>query len=222
MRCETSTRLKRRNGWMLLLLSKSIAGLLNFRQEVDGKGMPSYPCRCATQWLGSAGSPFFGAHAKQLVHDISSSSDLSATRKRAASPPVTLRWSKVSDNGSTRLTAGWPRYATARWEIEVASMRLPQTATEWQCRMNFIRRGTRDGKTAIWEAVFNAAPADQDVDINHRKQYDHPVELVAEKSTTCECHWTYSYPSHPGQPPDACNYPIVYATDLRHAVAGLL
>ena len=38
--------------------------------------------------------------------DILSRSDLSTTRKRAASPPVTTRWSKVSDNGSTRRTAG--------------------------------------------------------------------------------------------------------------------
>ena len=36
---------------------------------------------------------------------------MSATKKRAASPPVTTRWSKVSDNGSRRLTAGWPRWA---------------------------------------------------------------------------------------------------------------
>jgi hypothetical protein len=31
--------------------------------------------------------------------------------------------------------------------------------------------------------------------VNHRKQHDHPVELVAEKSTTCERHWTSSFPS---------------------------
>jgi hypothetical protein len=47
--------------------------------------------------------------------------------------------------------------------------------------------------------------------VNHRKQHDHPVELVAKKSTTCERHWTYSFPLRPGQPPDACNCPIVYA-----------
>jgi hypothetical protein len=45
-------------------------------------------------------------------------------------------------------------------------MKLPQTATEWQRRMNIIRRETRDGKIAIWEVAFNAAPADQNVDIN--------------------------------------------------------
>src|SRR5262252_10650320 len=28
--------------------------------------------------------------------------------------------------------------------------------------------------------------------VKHRKQHDHPVELVAEKSTACERHWTYS------------------------------
>jgi len=37
---------------------------------------------------------------------VRSRSDFSATIKRAASPPVTTRWSKVSDNGSTRRTAG--------------------------------------------------------------------------------------------------------------------
>jgi hypothetical protein len=33
--------------------------------------------------------------------------------------------------------------------------------------------------------------------VNHRKQHDHPIELVAEKSTTCERHWTKSFPSRP-------------------------
>src|SRR5258706_12733949 len=89
--------------------------LRNLNAPWIGTGIPVG--HCAMQWLGSAGRHFFGAHAKQVVHDISSSSDLSATRKRAASPPVTMRWSKVSDNGSTRLTAAWPRCATARWEI---------------------------------------------------------------------------------------------------------
>jgi hypothetical protein len=32
--------------------------------------------------------------------------------------------------------------------------------------------------------------------VNHRKQHDHPVELVAEKSTTCERHSTYSLNSY--------------------------
>ena len=48
------------------------------------------------------------------LYEERSRSDLSALRKRAASPPVTTRWSKVSDNGSTRWTAAWPRCATTR------------------------------------------------------------------------------------------------------------
>src|SRR6478736_2334639 len=54
-----------------------------------------------------------------------------------------------------------------------------------------IHRGGRDGARYLPLAV------------NHRKQHDHPVELVAEKSTTCERHWTYSFPSCRVQPPDA-------------------
>src|SRR6516164_2025388 len=35
---------------------------------------------------------------EQAAHEARSRSDLNRTRKRAASPPVTTRWSKVSDN----------------------------------------------------------------------------------------------------------------------------
>ena len=39
-------------------------------------------------------------------------SSTSALRKRAASPPVTARWSTVSDTGSTGCIAGCPSQAT--------------------------------------------------------------------------------------------------------------
>jgi hypothetical protein len=42
----------------------------------------------------------------QRDYDACSRSILSATRKRAASPPVTTRWSKVRERGKTRRTAG--------------------------------------------------------------------------------------------------------------------
>src|SRR5262249_58493210 len=50
-------------------------------------------------------------------HQAVSSADLSAARKRAASPPVTTRWSKVSDNGSVRCTAGCAATAGPPFEI---------------------------------------------------------------------------------------------------------
>ena len=46
--------------------------------------------------------------AGSCLQEGRSRSSFSATRKRAASPPFTTRWSKVSERGRTARTAGWP------------------------------------------------------------------------------------------------------------------
>src|SRR5436190_24105298 len=59
------------------------------------------------------------------AHSGRSSSSIAAFRKRAASPPVTARWSKVSDNGSRRWATSWPPATTARGMMRPA----PRIAT---------------------------------------------------------------------------------------------
>ena len=44
-----------------------------------------------------------------------------ALRKRAASPPVTVRWSKVSDSGIMRCTSTPPSTGTTSWRSTPAA-----------------------------------------------------------------------------------------------------
>src|SRR6266481_2738416 len=59
------------------------------------------------------------------AHSGRSSSSIAAFKKRAASPPVTARWSKVSDNGKRRWATSWPPATTARRAMRPA----PRIAT---------------------------------------------------------------------------------------------
>src|SRR6266436_10014847 len=59
------------------------------------------------------------------AHSGRSSSSIAAFRKRAASPPVTARWSKVSDSGRRRWATSLPSATTARGAMRPA----PRIAT---------------------------------------------------------------------------------------------
>src|SRR5262249_11524024 len=69
----------------------------------------------------------------------------------------------------------------------IRSRSLMNCASRWlglDRAFQIIHGGGRDGARYLPLAVY------------HRKQHDHPVELAAEKSTTCERHWTYSLKSY--------------------------
>src|SRR5262249_19453458 len=78
------------------------AGRHRARRERRVRGRQRH--RVAAVRRGRVGAVDAGGHLAR--HDARSNAALSATKKRAASPPVTTRWSKVSDKGSTRRAAG--------------------------------------------------------------------------------------------------------------------